>query len=50
MQKGNTSNTVLVIVLVVIVAFAVWYMTAQTTGEPQPSSVELNLGSTDTSQ
>lgn len=45
-QKGSTSGTILVILLVVVVGFVVWYATSNREMEPEPA-VELNLGAGD---
>ena len=47
MQKGNTTNTVLVILLVIIVAFGVWYMTSNNAPETPEPAIELNLENQD---
>ena len=48
MNEGNaTTNTILVILLVIIVGFVVWYMTASRAPETQEedgASLELNFG------
>ncbi|MEK7641883.1 MAG: hypothetical protein AAB365_02720 [Patescibacteria group bacterium] len=47
MNKGNsTTNAILVILLVIVVAFAVWYMTMRTATAPveDGANIELNLG------
>lgn len=45
-QKGSTTNTLLILVLVIIVGFVVWYATAHQVKNEDTSgpSVELNLG------
>jgi len=43
MQKGNTTNTVLVILLVVVVGFVVWYMTKKTEESKPEPVIEFNL-------
>lgn len=45
-QKGNTTNTILVILLVIVAGFVVWYVTIR---NKQPAdtgtSIDVNLGS-----
>lgn len=45
-NKGSTSTSVLVVILLVITGFVVWYITTENAKEKDPdSSLEINLGS-----
>lgn len=46
-NKGNTSTSILVIMLLVITGFVVWYITKQDTQEKKDAAIEINLGSQD---
>jgi hypothetical protein len=44
-QKGSTSGTILVILLVIVVAYVVWHVTAKNNEGTNEPAVQLNLGS-----
>jgi hypothetical protein len=46
-QKGSTSGTILVILLVIVVGYVVWHVTTKKNAETNEPAVQLNLGSTE---
>ncbi len=44
MQKGNTTNAILIILLVIVVALGVWYVTMKNEESKDKPALELNLG------
>jgi hypothetical protein len=45
MQKGSTTNTILVLLLVVVVGFVVWYATMRHEEQKQDTSgLNINIG------
>ncbi|MBP6857732.1 MAG: hypothetical protein KBC11_00845 [Candidatus Pacebacteria bacterium] len=44
-NKGSSSTSILVIILLVITGFVVWYITKEDAKEKSDSAIEMNLGS-----
>lgn len=45
LKKGNTTNTILVLLLVIVVGFVVWYATMRNeAAKDDPSGLNINIG------
>jgi len=43
----NTTNTLLIILVVLLVAFGVWYFASQPQAAPQEEGIQVNIGGGD---